>query len=47
MIILFKYCANMENCESFRGFDYIYIYIYISKTFNMTPKHYFSQKFIL
>ena len=26
MIILFKYCADVENCESFRGFDYIYIY---------------------
>ena len=26
MIILFKYCADMENCESFRGFYYIYIY---------------------
>ena len=26
MIILFKYCAGMENCESFRGFYYIYIY---------------------
>ena len=21
----FKYCANMENCGSFRGFGYIYI----------------------
>ena len=27
-IILFKYCVNVENCESFRGFGYIYIYIY-------------------
>ena len=26
MIILFKYCANVENCESFRGFNFIYIY---------------------
>ena len=26
MIILFKYCANMENCVSFRSFGYIYIY---------------------
>ena len=38
MIILFKYCANMENCESFKGFGYIYIYIdqlviYASKSF--------------
>ena len=24
--ILFKYCANVENCGSFRGFGYIYIY---------------------
>ena len=38
MIILFKYCANMENCESFKGFGYIYIYIdqlviYANKSF--------------
>ena len=26
MIILFKYCADMKKCESFRGFGYIYIY---------------------
>ena len=25
MIILFKYCANVENYESFKGFGYIYI----------------------
>ena len=31
IIILFKYYVNMENCESFRGFDYIYIYIYIDE----------------
>ena len=29
MIILFKYCTDVENCESFSGFGYIYIYIYI------------------
>ena len=23
----FKYCADVENCGSFRGFGYIYIYI--------------------
>ena len=39
MIILFKYCANVENCESFKGFSYIYIYIdqlviYASKSFH-------------
>ena len=28
-LILFKYCADVENCESFRGFGFIYIYIYI------------------
>ena len=28
MIILFKYCADRENCESFRNFGFIYIYIY-------------------
>ena len=25
-IILFKYCVNVKNCESFRGFGFIYIY---------------------
>ena len=29
MTILFKYYADMENCESFRGFSFIYTYIYI------------------
>ena len=29
MTILFKYYADMENCESFRGFGFIYTYIYI------------------
>ena len=29
IIILFKYYASMKNCKSFRGFRYIYIYIYI------------------
>ena len=28
MVVLFKYCADVENCESFRDFA-IYIYIYI------------------
>ena len=27
--LFFKYFANVENRESFRGFDFIYIYIYI------------------
>ena len=31
MIILFKYCADFENCESFKSFS-LYIYIYIDKT---------------
>ena len=25
MIILFKYYADVENCESFKSFGYIYI----------------------
>ena len=29
MIILFKYCAEVENCESLRGFGYIIIIIII------------------
>ena len=32
MSILFKYFVNVKNCESFRGFNYIYIYIYINNT---------------
>ena len=24
MLILFKYCTDVKNCESFRGFDFIY-----------------------
>ena len=27
--ILFKYCTDMENCESLRSFGFIYIYIYM------------------
>ena len=31
MVVLFKYCVDVENCESFRDFViYIYIYIYIT-----------------
>ena len=28
MIILFKYCTDVENCNNFRGFGFIYRYIY-------------------
>ena len=31
MIILFKYFVNVENCESFKIFGFIYIYIYIKE----------------
>ena len=27
MIIVFKYCADVENYENFRSFGFIYIYI--------------------
>ena len=27
MVVLFKYCADVENCESFRDFG-IYIYVW-------------------
>ena len=27
MIILFKYCADVKNCGSFKSFGFIYIYI--------------------
>ena len=36
MIILFKYCADMENCGSFRGFGYIYIYNF-KKNYSWSP----------
>ena len=29
MFFFFKYCADVENCGSFKSFGYIYIYIYI------------------
>ena len=35
MIILFKYYANVENYESFRGFGYIYIYRLFSNSCNV------------
>ena len=31
MIILFKYYADVKNCKSFKGFDFIYMYIYINQ----------------
>ena len=37
----FKYCADVENCGSFRGFDFIYIYIYIDD--NMICFNYYFQ----
>ena len=33
MLILFKYCADVENCESFWFYIYIYIYIYDNDEF--------------
>ena len=37
-IILFKYCVNMENCESFKDFSFIYIiYIYIDRWWMLHP----------
>ena len=29
-MIIFKYCADVENYKSFKDFSYIYLYIYIS-----------------
>ena len=34
MIILFKYCADVKNCGSFKNFGFIYIYIYIDNNNN-------------
>ena len=42
MIILFKYCADVENYESFIGFGYIYIYIYIYN--DVTSSGYVNKK---
>ena len=42
MIILFKYCKDVENCKSFRGFSFIIIiiiiniYIYIYRWIQVT-----------
>ena len=27
-----KYCTDVKNCGSFKGFGYIYIYIFIDKS---------------
>ena len=42
MIILFKYCANVKNCESFREFGYIYIYIY--RKFGLNKNNFVLKK---
>ena len=34
MIFLFKYCADMKNCENFRDFGFIYIYIHTHRDNN-------------
>ena len=34
MLILFKYYSDIENYESFRGFDFIIIIIIILKWYN-------------
>ena len=31
MIILFKYCTDVENYESFKCFSYIYIYTHMKR----------------
>ena len=31
MMILFKYCVGVENCENFRGYGFIYVCVYIYK----------------
>ena len=43
MIILFKYCADVENCKRFRGFGYIYIYIYILKQVKFSSRPLFEN----
>ena len=42
MLILFKYCSNIENCESFRGFDFIIIIIIILKWYNDSINFYWN-----
>ena len=29
MMILFKYCVDVENCKNFRGYGFIYVCVYI------------------
>ena len=42
MLILFKYCSDIENYESFRGFDFIIIIIIILKWYNDSINFYWS-----
>ena len=41
IIILFKYCANVENCKSFRSFGFIYIQIFFSCKINYYYYYYY------
>ena len=38
MIILFKYCADVKNYESFIGFGYIYIYNDVASSGDVNKK---------
>ena len=45
MVVLFKYCADVENCESFRGFGFYFlffiIYIYRLEKYGRNSKFVF------
>ena len=47
MIILFNYCTDMKNYESFKGFRYIYIYIMFSSKEIQFPLFYRINLFLL
>ena len=44
MVVLFKYCADVENCESFRDFV-IYIYITIPKNNKSSEQHVLKHQY--
>ena len=43
MIILFKYCVDVENCESFRGFGRVSLLV----KFRLNKKNFVKKKLIM
>ena len=47
MIILLKYCADVENCQSFRDFDFIYIPVLYPCNARLNQNSYVNNFFLL